>query len=89
MDKSFILYLIIMFLIVVAGILLVKPKPKVKNKLHLRVALLNIRKIRRDEKVPNHEEDEIYKIATKALNDDGFTTNDALLFARTLKEDTL
>lgn len=39
------------------------------ERLHMRVALLKIRKIRRDLTIPDHEQDEIYKIATEALNE--------------------
>ena len=37
--------------------------------LHFRVALLKIRKLRRDATIPDHELDEIYNIANEALND--------------------
>lgn len=44
--------------------------PDVGNeRLNMRVALLKIRKIRRDLTVPNHEQDEVYNIATEALNE--------------------
>jgi hypothetical protein len=36
----------------------------------LRRALLKIRKIRREETIPEHEQDEVYNIATEALNDE-------------------
>jgi hypothetical protein len=38
----------------------------------LRTALMEIRKIRRNKLIPEHEKDEVYNIATEALNKVGY-----------------
>ena len=70
MLRDIIIYgLGILLYILVSRLLFFKKSSKNNDRLHMRVALLKIRKIRRDLTIPDHEQDEIYNIANEALND--------------------